>query len=93
VRVRTSEGDALLASDAVHYYEEYEDDLPFAFVADLPRMYAGFDRVRALMAEGVQHLVSGHDPDTLGRFRTVTSGPLAGVAATIGTAGSRKGTA
>jgi glyoxylase-like metal-dependent hydrolase (beta-lactamase superfamily II) len=93
VRVRTSEGDALLASDAVHYYEEYEDDLPFAFVADLPKMYAGFDRVRTLLSDGVQHLVSGHDPDTLSRFRAVTSGPLAGVAATIGTAGSRKGTA
>lgn len=93
VRVRTSEGDVLLASDAVHYYEEYEGDLPFAFVADLPKMYAGFDRVRELMTGGVAHLVSGHDPDTLNRFRMVDAGPLAGVAATIGTAGSRKGTA
>ncbi len=93
VRVRTSEGDVLLASDAVHYYEELDDDLPFAFVADLPRMYAGFDRVHALMDEGVRHVVPGHDPDTLNRFTPVTAGPLAGVAATIGTAGSRKGTA
>lgn len=86
VRVATSEGDVLLASDAVHYYEEFEADLPFAFVADLPKMYAGFDRIRELLASGVQHLVCGHDPDTLNRFRLVEDGPLAGIAATIGTA-------
>lgn len=84
VRVRTSDGDVLLASDAIHYYEEYEADLPFAFVADLPKMYAGFDRVRDLLASGVEHLVPGHDPDTLNRFTRVESGPLAGIAATIG---------
>lgn len=85
VRVSTDEGDVLLASDAVHYYEEYEDDMPFAFVADLPAMYAGFDRIRELMKSGeVAHLVSGHDPDTLRRFRMVDDGPLAGIAATIG---------
>lgn len=84
VRVATSEGDVLLASDAVHYYEELENDLPFAFVADLPKMYAGFDRIRQLMASGVQHLVCGHDPDTLNRFRRIEDGPLAGIAATIG---------
>jgi|SRR5690554_50275 len=84
VRVATSDGDVLLASDAVHYYEEYEKDLPFAFVADLPKMYAGFDRIRELMASGVTHLVCGHDPDTLNRFRLVEDGPLAGIAATIG---------
>ncbi|MET4639248.1 N-acyl homoserine lactonase family protein [Mycetocola sp. 2940] len=90
VRVATSDGDVLVASDAVHYYEEYEDDLPFAFVADLPQMYAGFDRIRDLMASGVQHLVSGHDPDTLNRFRRVEDGPLAGIAATIGTPHQRR---
>ncbi|MDR5698704.1 N-acyl homoserine lactonase family protein [Agromyces aerolatus] len=85
VRVATSEGDVLLASDAVHYYEELDDDLPFAFVADLPKMYAGFDRVRELMADGVAHVVPGHDPATLDRFRRIDDGPLAGIAATIGT--------
>jgi len=85
VRVTTSEGDVLLASDAVHYYEEYEADLPFAFVADLPKMYEGFDRIRELMSSGVTHLVCGHDPDTLNRFTRVEHGPLAGIAATIGT--------
>jgi glyoxylase-like metal-dependent hydrolase (beta-lactamase superfamily II) len=86
VLVQTSDGPVLLASDAVHYYEEYEQDRPFAFVADLVGMYAGFDRIRAMVADGtVRHLVSGHDPATLERFAPVT-GELAGLAATIGAA-------
>ncbi|MFB2579682.1 N-acyl homoserine lactonase family protein [Herbiconiux sp. P15] len=84
-RIATSEGEVLLASDALHYYEEFEEDMPFAYVADLPAMYAGFDRIRELLDGGVQHLVSGHDPDTLTRFTMVREGPLAGIAATIGT--------
>lgn len=85
VLVDTADGRVLLASDAVHYYEEYDDDMPFAFVADLPAMYSGFDLIRSLVASGeVTHVVSGHDPDTLNRFTPVTDGPLAGLAATIG---------
>lgn len=69
VRVRTAAGPVLLASDAIHYYEEYERDMPFAFVADLVGMYQGFDTIRSMVERGeVEHLVSGHDPDTLGRF-------------------------
>jgi glyoxylase-like metal-dependent hydrolase (beta-lactamase superfamily II) len=85
VSVRTTDGPVLLASDAIHYYEEYERDMPFAFAADLVAMYAGFDRIRGMVDRGeVRHLVSGHDPDTLARFTPVT-GELAGFAATIGT--------
>lgn len=84
VLVDTSAGPVLLASDAIHYYEEYERDMPFAFVADLVAMYEGFDRIRAMVTAGeVRHLVSGHDPDTLARF-TPLDGELAGFAATIG---------
>lgn len=87
VRVRTSEGPVLLASDAIHYYEEYEHDRPFVSVASLVDMYAAFDRIRGWIADGsVRHLVSGHDPDTLARF-TPLRGELAGLAATIGELG------
>lgn len=80
VLVDTTEGTVLLASDAVHYYEELDRNMPFTQVANLIDMYAGFDRIRAL---GADHLVSGHDPGTLARF-TPAGGPLAGLAATIG---------
>lgn len=84
VLVQTNEGPTLLASDSMHYYEEYESDMPFAFVGDLVGMYEGFDTIRAMVSSGnVKHLVSGHDPSTLSRF-TPVSGKLTGLAATIG---------
>ena len=85
VRVQTDEGAVLLASDAIHYYEEYETDKLFTSVSDLIEMYEGFDRIREMEEAGsIIHLVSGHDPDTLSRF-TPATGELAGFAATIGT--------
>jgi glyoxylase-like metal-dependent hydrolase (beta-lactamase superfamily II) len=84
VRVETSDGVVLLASDAIHYYEEYERDMLFMSVANLVDMYAGFDRIRELVESGdVSHLVSGHDPDTLNRFKPA-EGPHSHLAATIG---------
>jgi glyoxylase-like metal-dependent hydrolase (beta-lactamase superfamily II) len=84
VLVNTTDGVVLLASDSVHYYEEYERSMPFTQVADVVAMYAGFERIRALLDAGeARHLVPGHDPDTLARF-TPATGPLTGLAATIG---------
>jgi glyoxylase-like metal-dependent hydrolase (beta-lactamase superfamily II) len=69
VLVSTSEGEVLLASDAVHYYEEYDHDRPFVFVHDLEAMYSGFDRIRSFSEFGVgDRIVAGHDPDVLRRF-------------------------
>lgn len=84
ITVDTSEGQVVLASDAIHYYEEYKQDLPFMFVNDVREMYAGFDTIRQLMDTTASHLVTGHDPSTLERFTPFTAGPLAGLAATIG---------
>ncbi|MFD2415913.1 N-acyl homoserine lactonase family protein [Amycolatopsis pigmentata] len=90
VLVDTSDGPVLLASDAIHYYEEYEQDRPFTFVADLVEMYDAFDLIRTMAGQGrVRHLVSGHDPDTLARF-TPVEGELAGLAATIGSRSGRE---
>ena len=85
VKVRTSEGTVLLASDAIHFYEEYDRDRLFMSVADLIAMYEGFDRVREMQESGeIDHLVAGHDPSTLGRFAPA-SGHYAQQIATIGT--------
>jgi glyoxylase-like metal-dependent hydrolase (beta-lactamase superfamily II) len=81
VTVRTAEGPVLLASDAVHYYEECDKNMPFVSVANLIDMYAGFDVIKALIADGsVTHVVSGHDPATLSRFATADGPPGAQVA-------------
>jgi glyoxylase-like metal-dependent hydrolase (beta-lactamase superfamily II) len=87
VVVDTSEGRVVLASDATHYYEELDRDMPFAFVADLVQTYAGLDRLRDIMGEdGASHLVTGHDPSTFQRFRSLADIPadLHGHAVSIG---------
>lgn len=84
VKVNTSEGVVLLASDAMHYNEELERAMPFVFATDLVDMYDGFDRIKAMRAAGeVRHVVPGHDPATLANYKPV-SGPLEHLAATIG---------
>jgi glyoxylase-like metal-dependent hydrolase (beta-lactamase superfamily II) len=90
VTVATSDGNVLLASDAVHYYEEYERDMLFSSVADLVEMYEGFDYIRGQFISGdIDHLVAGHDPGTLARFEPV-SGKYGHLAATIGTLGAER---
>ena len=41
-------GRIVLASDAVHFYEELERDRPFGVMADLAEMYEGYDTLREL---------------------------------------------
>lgn len=88
VMVRTAEGPVLLTSDAVHYYEECDKNMPFTSVASLVDMYAGFDMIKGMVADGsAVHVISGHDPDTLGRFATA-DGPPGAQVAVIGKLGS-----
>ena len=61
-------GTAVLASDALHFYEEVERDRPFAIVADLPAMYRAYDTLAELSRQPGTHLVSGHDPAVRERF-------------------------
>lgn len=85
VRVQTRAGVVVLASDAVHYYENLELDRPFSTVHSLADMYEAFDRVRELAGpDGV--IVPGHDPEVLERFPSV--GGLQDVAVRIDPAGT-----
>lgn len=68
VLVRTADGEVVLASDALHYYDELRLDRPFEHVTDLPAMYAGYDLLRDLAADPTRQLVAGHDPDVMRRF-------------------------
>jgi glyoxylase-like metal-dependent hydrolase (beta-lactamase superfamily II) len=67
VRVKTSRGSVVLASDATHFYANIEQDRPYSIVSDLPRMYGAFDLVHAL-ADSSAHMVPGHDPLVMERF-------------------------
>jgi glyoxylase-like metal-dependent hydrolase (beta-lactamase superfamily II) len=66
--VATASGHAVIASDAVHYYEELERDRPCAVVADLGQMYRAYDQLRELASQAGTELVAGHDPAVFTRF-------------------------
>lgn len=83
VLVATEGGQAVLASDSAHYYEEVEQDRPFAFVADLEAMYRGFDLLKEITEESGRVLVPGHDPDVMRRFAAL-GGIDAGLAVRVG---------
>lgn len=74
VRIRTVDGYAVVASDASHFYENIESDLPFAILHDVPGMYFAFDRINAL-ADGPHLIVPGHDPEVTARHHALTAFP------------------
>ena len=61
VRVRTSAGWLVLASDAAHYYENFEARKPFPIVVDLQNMLDGFDTLYKL-ASSPKLIIPGHAP-------------------------------
>lgn len=67
VRVLTSVGWMVLASDASHYYENFETRKPFPIVVDLADMLDGFETLYRL-ASAPNLIVPGHDPLLRDRF-------------------------
>lgn len=69
VRIATASGPVVLAADASHYFENVEQDRPFAVHTDLIGVHQTFDRMNELAAGGV--VVAGHDPLVIERFPAV----------------------
>ncbi len=61
VRVETAHGPLVLASDAAHYYENYEARNPFPLVVDVEDMLRGYD-VLSRLAGARRLVIPGHDP-------------------------------
>lgn len=61
VRVNTSRGQVVLASDASHYYENFLTGKAFPIVVDMENMLSGFGRLKTL-ASSIDHIIPGHDP-------------------------------
>lgn len=61
VRVRTDAGWLCLASDAAHYYENFQARKPFPIVVDLQNMLDGFTRLHTV-ASDPKLIIPGHDP-------------------------------
>ena len=67
VRVETANGPLVLASDAAHFYENYEARSPFPLVVDVEEMLNGFERLGQLAGDrGL--VIPGHDPEVRQRF-------------------------
>jgi glyoxylase-like metal-dependent hydrolase (beta-lactamase superfamily II) len=71
-------GPILLASDAVHFYEEVERDRACGVLHDLARVYGAYDTIRRHVGRGAR-LVAGHDPLVMDRFPRLESDPELGV--------------
>lgn len=78
VRVQTSIGRLVLASDASHYYENMDADRPFSIAFDIGAMYDAFTTARSL-ADRPELVIPGHDPLVLERFEPAGPG-LEGIA-------------
>jgi hypothetical protein len=74
VRVRTRRGWVVLASDASHYYANFEQYRPFPVVVDVSETLEGYDAMRRL-ASSQSHIVPGHDPLVLQRYPAQPGGP------------------
>lgn len=61
VRVKTQRGWLVLASDASHYYENFQQGKPFPIVVDLEEMLNGFKTIQRL-ADAIDLVIPGHDP-------------------------------
>jgi glyoxylase-like metal-dependent hydrolase (beta-lactamase superfamily II) len=57
----------VLASDASHFYENFEKRKLFPIVLDAEAMLKGFQRLEDL-AESPAHVVPGHDPLVRARY-------------------------
>lgn len=67
VRVHSDRGSVIIASDAAHYYENLEQETPFATLENMFLMLEGYRKLRAL-APTAAHIVPGHDPAVLKRY-------------------------
>lgn len=67
VTVQTQRGQIVLASDASHYYESIEREIPFGVHEDMFKMLEGYRKVRTL-APRISHIIPGHDPEVMKRY-------------------------
>ncbi len=78
VRVHTTRGWVVLASDASHYYENIDDERAFPIVYNVADMLEGHRRLKRI-AGTLDRLVPGHDPEVLARYPRV-EGDAVGIA-------------
>ena len=73
VRVHTQRGWVVLASDAAHFYANWQQRRPFPIVDDVAAYLDAFATIEEL-ASSPQHVIPGHDPLVLAHYPAVRSG-------------------
>jgi glyoxylase-like metal-dependent hydrolase (beta-lactamase superfamily II) len=66
--VDTSDQTMVLASDAIHFYEEMTLDRPFFIFSDLLKVYESYELLRSLDNQSRTTVVAGHDPESFSHF-------------------------
>lgn len=70
MRVSTARGNLVLASDALHFWDNMLFQSPFPVFADHEKVAEGWQTCRAL-ADSIDQIIPGHDPAVLRRFPAV----------------------
>ena len=73
VRVHTKRGWVVVASDASHYYEHFQNGRCFPTVFDVGAAIEGYGALLGL-AESSEHVVPGHDPLVMQRYPAARDG-------------------
>jgi glyoxylase-like metal-dependent hydrolase (beta-lactamase superfamily II) len=81
VRVKTRRGYVVLASDASHFYANFEQGRPFPVAANIADVLEGYRIIREL-ASSPRHVIPGHDPLVLARYPAAGPG-LEGIVARL----------
>jgi glyoxylase-like metal-dependent hydrolase (beta-lactamase superfamily II) len=68
--ITTETGQVLLASDAIHLYDEMQLDRPFHVFTDLEGMYRTYEMLRNIASQGTS-IVAGHDSNVMKLFELV----------------------
>ena len=73
MRVKTARGWVVLASDASHFYANFEQMRAYATVYNVGDMLEGFSRLKRL-ASSPHHVIPGHDPLVMRRYPAAKPG-------------------
>lgn len=73
VRVKTQRGYVMLASDAAHLYEHYEQGKIFPLVYNIGDVLEGYNTLKRL-ASSTRHIIPGHDPLVLAQYPAARGG-------------------
>lgn len=68
IRVRTRRGPIVLASDAAHLYQEWEEERPFGVFYDMKAMLDGYQTLRHLSGGRRADMIAGHDVAVMDMF-------------------------